>query len=90
MKDEKVRENVELGIQCPECGSYAVENVTAITGRVDAGTMSDIYGCGECGHFWPRSVRDAKPGAGQDPDPLRRESDGWTTSREAVGWSEGG
>jgi len=50
-REERMRENVEAGIQCPECGSYDVTSVTELTGRVDAGTMEEVFGCHECGYM---------------------------------------
>jgi len=47
--DQRIRDNIEAGYECPDCPSKDVQSITALTGRVDAGTMTEQWGCNECG-----------------------------------------
>ena len=47
--ERRMIDNIEAGYQCPTCDSRDVQSITALTGRVDAGTMTERWGCNECG-----------------------------------------
>lgn len=107
---ERIKENVEAGIACPDCGSADVE----ATGIKDANWDAELAGCRDCGYvdhplafnlchtvlgagvrcpicgYEGRETIDIDPDDGASVDSLRRESDGWSTSREAVGWTDRG
>lgn len=51
VEERRIRTNQEIGYKCPLCDSWNVQSVTALTGRVDAGTMGIILRCNECGEL---------------------------------------